>query len=427
MSVKFENYQASLKGALEMPGDKSISHRAIMIGSLAKGRTLIHNFLDGEDCQRTIQVFKELGVKIDQKGCRVEIKSKGYEHFISPKNPLYFGNSGTTARLMIGILSGLNLTAICHGDAYLTERPMKRVVNPLRKMNAQIIGREEGNYLPIAIDGQRLNALTYEIPVESAQVKSALIFASLFAKDQSVLTERNYTRDHTENMLRAFGADVETEGLKVTVRPQPNLVGKKVNVPGDISSAAFFIVGALLAPQSSVTLKNIGLNKTRDGILRVVKAMGADLTYDSVREENGEKVGNLTVKHSELKGLEIKGDLIPLLIDEIPIIALLATQAKGKTMIREAKELRVKETDRIKATVEMLTSFGAQVEELEDGMIINGEQKLHGAKVKSYFDHRMAMTAIIASLVTKGAVEIDDISPIAISYPEFLEDFQKLL
>lgn len=427
MSVKFENYQKSLNGKLEIPGDKSISHRAIMIGSLAKGKTVIDNFLDGEDCQRTIQVFKELGVEISQKGNQVEINSKGYESFKSPKLPLYFGNSGTTARLMLGILSGLNLTAVCYGDAYLTERPMKRVVNPLRKMNAEIIGRDEGNYLPIAIKGQKLNSLTYEIPVESAQVKSALVFASLFASEESVLTEKSYTRDHTENMLRAFGAEVKTKGLDITITPQPNLLGKKVSVPGDISSAAFFIVGALLSPQSSVTLKNIGLNKTRDGILRVVEAMGANIRYDSVREENGEQVGNLTIKHSKLSGVEIKGKLIPLLIDEIPIIALLATQATGKTIIRDAEELRVKETDRIKATVEMLTSFGAKVKELEDGMIIEGEQALYGAKVKSYFDHRMAMTAIIASLVTKGTVEIDDISSIAISYPDFLEDFQTLL
>lgn len=427
MSIKFENYHKPLKGVLEIPGDKSISHRAIMIGSLAKGKTVIDNFLDGEDCKRTIQVFTELGVDIKQNKTRVEINSQGYEAFSAPKSPLYFGNSGTTARLMLGILSGLDLTAVCHGDAYLTERPMKRVVTPLRKMNAEIFGREDGNYLPLAVNGKKLKALTYEIPVESAQVKSALIFASLFADDTSILREGSQTRDHTENMLRAFGAEVDTDDLEITIQPQPNLTGKEIRVAGDISSAAFFIVATLISPGSSIRLENIGLNKTRNGILQVVEAMGANIRYESVREENGEKIGDILIKYSELNGVKIDGELIPLLIDEIPIISLLATQAKGKTEIRNAEELRVKETDRIKATVEMLSAFGAEITELDDGMIIYGEQHLHGAPVKSYFDHRMAMTAVIASLITKGTVEIDEISSIDISYPDFLEDFQKLL
>ncbi len=425
-SQTFAPITSSLKGSLQIPGDKSISHRAVMIGSLAKGKTRIANFLNGEDCLRTIEIFKQFGVDIMIDNTDVVINSSGYNNFIEPNQPLYFGNSGTTARLMLGILAGLPFHTVVYGDKHLTERPMDRVVLPLRKMSAQIDGRKEGLFLPLAIRGKKLNSIDFKIPVKSAQVKSALIFASLFTNNASNLTEKTLTRDHTENMLNAFGAEVKTNDLDINIQPNPDLVSKDIRVPGDISSAAFLIVAGALVPDSNITLLNVGLNASRTGLLDVLDAMGADISISNITTENDEKSGDITVKYKELNSTVIEGELIPKLIDEIPILALLATQASGKTIIKDAEELRIKETDRIKAVFETLKTLGANVTETKDGLIIEGKSVLNGGEIKSYGDHRMAMMGIIASLITTSDVTLDSVSSIKISYPTFIDDLNSL-
>ena len=354
MAFLFPSLTQPLKGEVHVPGDKSISHRAIMLSALAKGTTRISNFLDGEDCLHTISIFKQLGVSIEQQGTKVLVTSDGFSSFQEPLVPLYFGNSGTTARLMLGILCNLPFHTVLYGDPYLTVRPMDRVVIPLRKMGAQIDGRKKGSYLPLAIRGSSLQGITYDIPVKSAQVKSAILLAGLLAEGKTVVTELAKTRDHTENMLHAFGANIIVEGNKITISNDEPLTPVDIVVPGDISSAAFFLVAAAIVPNSEIMLRNVGLNETRTGIIDVLQSMGADLAIVNKRASGGEPVGDIIVRYKEIEGTEIDGDLIPRLIDEIPIIALLATQAKGKTIISNAEELRVKETDRIKAVVEVL-------------------------------------------------------------------------
>lgn len=426
MAFLFPSLTQPLKGEVHVPGDKSISHRAIMLSALAKGTTRISNFLDGEDCLHTISIFKQLGVSIEQQGTKVLVTSDGFSSFQEPLVPLYFGNSGTTARLMLGILCNLPFHTVLYGDPYLTVRPMDRVVIPLRKMGAQIDGRKKGSYLPLAIRGSSLQGITYDIPVKSAQVKSAILLAGLLAEGKTVVTELAKTRDHTENMLHAFGANIIVEGNKITISNDEPLTPVDIVVPGDISSAAFFLVAAAIVPNSEIMLRNVGLNETRTGIIDVLQSMGADLTIVNKRASGGEPVGDIIVRYKEIEGTEIDGDLIPRLIDEIPIIALLATQAKGKTIISNAEELRVKETDRIKAVVEVLSTLGATIEEKEDGMIIYGKKQLKGGNIKSYNDHRMAMLGAIASLVCTEQVTIDDVSSINISYPEFFEHISSL-
>jgi len=418
----FLKVTSPLNGELHIPGDKSISHRAIMLGSLARGKTVITNFLDGEDCLHTIDIFRQFGVSIEQTGKTVTIESDGVKNFKEPKQPLYFGNSGTTARLMLGILPALPFFTTLYGDPYLTVRPMERVVTPLRKMGATIDGRESGNYLPIAVRGKRLKGITYELPVKSAQVKSAVLLAGLFADGITTVIEQAKTRNHTENMLRAFGADLQEDGLTVTVTNKKELRAVDVTVPGDISSAAFFLVAAALVPNSSLVLKNVGLNETRTGIIDVLLNMGASISITNKREISGEYLGDITITYNELQSTTIDSELIPRLIDEIPILALLATQAKGTTVIKDAAELRVKETDRIHAVVDVLTTLGAHIEETADGMIIHGQTKLHGGNILSYSDHRIAMMGVIASLISENEVIIDDVSSIAISYPSFFDD-----
>lgn len=426
MTFTFPSSPKPLTGELRVPGDKSISHRAIMLGSLAKGTTKINNFLDGEDCLHTIEIFKKFGVDIEQNETDVVIHSEGFQAFTEPLEPLYLGNSGTTARLILGILCNLPFHTVLYGDPYLTIRPMDRVVTPLRQMGANIDGRNEGSYLPLAIKGEQLSGITYRIPVKSAQVKSAILLAGLFAENQTVVTELAKTRDHTENILKAFGADIQVHDNEITISAEGELTPVDVTVPGDISSAAFFLVAAAIVPNSKLTLVDVGLNETRTGIIDVLLAMGANLTITNERISGGERIGDITITYSELKSTEISGDLIPRLIDEIPIIALLATQAKGKTIIKNAEELRVKETDRIKAVVEVLTTLGANIEEKEDGLIINGETSLSGGTIKSYADHRMAMLGAVASLICEDTVTIDDVSSIAISYPNFFKHIEKI-
>lgn len=426
MTVTFPTLTSPLIGQIHVPGDKSISHRAIMLGSIAKGTTKIENFLNGEDCLHTIDIFRKMGVSIEQDETNVTIESEGYKAFQEPLEPLYFGNSGTTARLMLGILSGLPFHTVLHGDPYLTVRPMDRVVIPLRKMGAQIDGRNNGSFLPLAIRGQQLQGIEYDIPVKSAQVKSAILLAGLFAEGKTTVRELAKTRDHTENMLRAFGANLQVNGNEITITNKNDLTAVDVTVPGDISSAAFFLVAASIVPNSELTLYNVGLNETRTGIIDVLNAMGANVTISNKRTSGGELLGDLTIRYSDLTGTTIEGDIIPRLIDEIPIIALLATQAEGKTVIKDAEELRVKETDRISAVVEVLTTLGAHIEEKEDGMIIYGKTPLKGGSIKSYSDHRMAMLGVIASFICEETVQMDDVSSIAISYPNFFEHVEQI-
>lgn len=415
-----------MSGQIEVPGDKSISHRAVMLGSLAKGTTVIKNFLEGEDCLRTINAFKALGVSIHQNKTTVTINSGGALKLTEPKIPLYFGNSGTTARLMLGILAGLPFLSTIYGDPYLTERPMDRVINPLLKMGVTIDGRQNKSLLPIAVRGGNLKGIHYELPVKSAQVKSAVLLAGLFADGETTVIEQTKTRDHTENFLQAFGADIKVSGLEVTITNKQSLTGTDVYVPGDISSAAFLLVGAAIVPNSKLTIKNVGLNDTRTGIIDVLKDMGADLTITNEQTLNGEKFGDVMISYAELIGTTISGEIIPRLIDELPIIALLATQANGTTVIEDAEELRVKETDRIAAVVDVLSTLGANIEATDDGMIIHGKTTLTGGHVKSYSDHRIAMMNVIASLIAQGEVILDDDSSIAISYPNFFNDLNQI-
>lgn len=422
----FTKSNGPLNGTLEVPGDKSISHRAIMLGSLAKGRTIINNFLDGEDCLRTIDIFKEMGVNISQNGTDVTIVSDGVDALQEPTVPLYFGNSGTTARLMFGILTGLPFYTVSYGDPHLTVRPMDRVITPLKQMGANISGRKEGSYLPLSTEKSSLTSIHYEIPVKSAQVKSAILLAGQFAEGETTVVEQAETRNHTENMLQAFGADISSNGLTHKITSKNTLQATNVTVPGDISSAAFFIVAAAIVPNSSLVLKNVGLNETRTGIIDVMKAMGGNLTVSNTKEISGELLGDIHISYETLSGITIDAKLIPRLIDEIPVIALLASQAEGSTIIKNAEELRVKETDRIQAVVETLSTLGVNIEEKPDGMVIQGKTTLTGGKIKSYNDHRMAMMGVVASLIAENKVEIDDVSSIAISYPSFFEHLNQI-
>lgn len=427
MSITLSPLIKPLQGQLNIPGDKSISHRAIMIGALSVGTTKVTNFLDGEDCLRTIKIFEQMGVSITQEGTNVTVQSNGYDGLIEPTEPLYFGNSGTTARLMLGILSGLPFHTVMHGDPHLTIRPMDRVVTPLRQMGAMIDGREKGLYLPVAVRGGKLTGMRYEIPVKSAQVKSAILFAGLFAQGNTTVVELAKTRDHTENVLQAAGAELDIHENEITIKQTKGLQALDIIVPGDISSAAFFLVAGAIVPNSKIVLNNVGLNETRTGILDVMKKMGANISKKNVRESGGELIGDLIVKTSELTATTISGEIMPRLIDEIPIIALLATQANGTTVIKDAEELRVKETDRIKAVVEVLSTLGANIEEINDGIVIHGKTSLLGGDIKGYSDHRMAMMGVIASFICSKTVTIDDISSIAVSYPTFFDDIKKLI
>lgn len=422
--IRLKPLSNSLQGVIHAPGDKSISHRAIILASLAKGVTRIENFLVSEDTNRTLKSFQDLGVKIDfdHKDILVHGKNLLLEE---AKNPLYFGNSGTTARLMLGVLSGQNFFTRVHGDEFLSNRPMMRVVKPLRLMGADIKGREGGRLLPLSIEGKTLRPIKYKMPVKSAQVKSALLLAALYAEGESKIIEKGRTRDHTENMLKSFGANLKVVDNEISLKGG-ELKACHIHVPGDISSAAFLIVAALIVPDSSIIIKNVNLNKTRTGILKLLDQMGASYKILNQSIVNFEPIGHIHIKYQRLQGTTIEGDLIPLLIDELPIIALLASQSQGKTLIRNAEELRVKETDRIKATVETLKNLGANIKETPDGMIIKGRSTLMGGRVKSYQDHRIAMMAIIASLICQKDVYIDEIKSINISYPDFMRDLKEL-
>lgn len=416
-----------VKGSIKVPGDKSISHRAIMLGSIAKGRTAIKGFLDGEDCLRTIEIFKRLGVSIERNGTDVVVDSPGIGNWTTPTEELYAGNSGTTARLMLGILSGSPVTSTLTGDESLSKRPMKRVTTPLQTMGASITGAEGGDFLPLTIEGSKLEGIDYNMPVASAQVKSAILFAGMSAEGETVVRETAVSRDHTERMLKQFGAELVQDGKAVSIKGGQTLSGTDVIVPGDISSAAFFMAAAAMIEGSEVDFLDVGLNPTRTGIIEVLRQMGAKVDILEQNGEMGEPYGVVKVAHDRLEGIEISGDIIPTLIDELPIIALLATQATGTTVIKDAAELRVKETDRIAAVTDELTKLGANVKATDDGMIIEGPTALSGGELKSYGDHRIGMMAAIASLVSDGSIHIEDPSCIAISYPNFFDHLSQIV
>lgn len=426
MTLTLSYSNPSLKGTIQVPGDKSISHRAIMFGSMAKGTTTVEGFLLGDDCLSTISCFRKLGVEINLSGDRVTIESGGRDQWQEPAEVLDTGNSGTTTRLMLGLLAGTDFHSVMAGDASIAKRPMKRIIDPLRLMGADIRGRQDGQYTPLAIQGTGLQAIDYTLPVASAQVKSAILLAALKAEGKTVITEPVPTRDHTEIMLEHFGASIQRKGRQIELEGGQQLVAAHVSVPGDISSAAFMIGAALITKDSEVKLTNVGCNPTRTGILDVVKAMGAELEIE-MQEETGERPSDIIIRSSDLKGTEISGSLIPRLIDEIPLIALVATQAEGTTVIKDAEELRVKETDRIAAVVAELSKMGADITATDDGMIINGPTPLNGAAMKSYGDHRLGMMAAVAALVASGPVEIDDPDCIAVSFPNFVEQMNSLI
>lgn len=423
--IRLNNSNFRVKGKLSVPGDKSISHRAVMFGSLAEGRTVITNFLRGDDCLATIDCFRRMGVKIEEVNGKIIVDGVGTTGLKEPEDVLYTGNSGTTARLLLGLLSGLPFYSVLNGDESLNNRPMSRVADPLKLMGAQIWGRENDNKLPMAIRGTKLSAIQYELPVASAQVKSALILAGLLAEGETKVTGKIQSRDHTEKLLQQFGVQLQINENEINIKGGQTLQGTDVFVPGDISSAAFFIALALIVPGAELVLENVGLNETRTGIIDVVKAMGGDIEIETIQSE-GESYGNLRIKYSDLKATEISGAIIPRLIDEIPIIALIATQSEGTTVIKDAAELKVKETDRIEAVVTELKKLGANIEATEDGMIIHGKSKLNGGQVKTYGDHRIGMMLAIASFISSGEIILENPDCIKISYPNFFEDLNKI-
>ena len=409
-------------GQIKVPGDKSISHRAVVLGSLANGVTEISGFLKGADCLSTIDCFRKMGIDIDINGENVTVHGNGLRGLKKPDEMLYTGNSGTTTRLLCGILAGQNFDTSITGDASIQKRPMGRVVKPLSMMGAKI----ENEYCPLYITGTKLHGIDYKMPVASAQVKTAIILAGLYADGETVIHEIEKSRDHTELMLSAMGADLTVDNLDITVKPTNDLTAVNVDVPSDISSAAFFLVLGAIMPNSQITVTNVGINPTRTGIINVLKDMGADITLENVHTSAGETVADITVRSSSLKGTTVGGDIIPRLIDELPIIAVAAVFADGQTVIKDAQELKVKETNRIRAVVDEFNKCGIDITETDDGMIINGGKSIHGADFKTYGDHRMAMSLTVLAQLADCESTLDDSDCACVSYPTFFDDFYKL-
>ncbi len=410
----------TLRGEVSVPGDKSISHRSIMFGSLAEGTTRVSGFLMGEDNLSTWKAFESMGVTISQTGIdALEIKGVGLNGLKEPGDVLDCGNSGTTMRLMTGLLAGQNFFSVLTGDKYLRKRPMKRVVTPLAAMGAQIWGRDGGEKAPLAIQGGALTPTTYASPVSSAQVKSAVLLAGLSVDGETTVTEPHLSRDHSERMLSCFGAEVRPFEGGVSLTGRPRLLGQKVVVPGDVSSAAFFMVAGLITPGAELLIRNVGINPTRSGIIDILVAMGGQMEMLDIREQSGEPVADVLVRHSQLKGIEICGDMVPRAIDEFPVISVAAALAEGTTTIRDAEELRVKETDRIDAMVSELGKLGGQVEGRPDGMVITGVEQLNGGTVTSHGDHRIAMSLAVAALSARDSVTIQDAACTETSFPGF--------
>ncbi|WML59936.1 3-phosphoshikimate 1-carboxyvinyltransferase [Neobacillus sp. PS2-9] len=416
-----------LFGEVTIPGDKSISHRSVMFGSVAHGVTTVTNFLNGDDCLSTISCFRKLGVRIEESNDQLRIFGNGFEGLTEPNELLDVGNSGTTIRLLMGILAGRPFFSSLIGDESIGKRPMTRVTNPLSNMGAKIDGRHNGSYTPLSIRGGHLKSINYTLPVASAQVKSALILAGLQADGVSQIIEPAETRDHTERMIRRFGGEIEKNNKVITVKGGQKLTAASIHVPGDISSAAFFLVAGAIISGSEIHLKNVGLNSTRTGIIEVLQKMGADLEIHENQDNKFEPTGDLIIKSSSLKGTIIEGDLIPKLIDEVPIIALMATQAEGDTIIKDAEELKVKETNRIDTVVQELKKLGASIEATKDGMVIHGKSKLHGGVVSSHGDHRIGMMLAVAALLSKEEVLLEKPEAISVSYPNFFEHLNNLI
>ena len=414
-----------LHGEVTIPGDKAISHRSVMFGSIAKGETEITNFLQGADCLSTISCFRAMGIEIENDGNRVLVHGKGLHGLTKPNHVLDCGNSGTTTRLISGILSAQNFDVTLTGDTSIQKRPMKRIMDPLSLMGADIRSINGNGCAPLAISGRLLHGIHYQSPVASAQVKSAILLAGLYADGETRVTEPYVSRNHSELMLSHFGADVHTEDTTAVIRPVKELYGQKIEVPGDISSAAFFLAAGLLIPNSEILIRNVGINPTRDGILRICKDMGADITLLN-EKTSGEPTADLLVRSSRLHGTVIGGSVIPTLIDELPMIAAMACFAEGETIIKDASELKVKESNRIAVMVENLSAMGADVEETEDGMIIRGGKSLHGAVIDSHLDHRIAMTFAITGCMAEGETEILGAECVNISYPGFYDDLKRL-
>ena len=417
---------SGLRGELAIPGDKSISHRAIMFGALADGTTEITNFLQGADCLSTISCFRAMGVDIENHTDRVIIHGVGLHGLKASSQMLDVGNSGTTTRLISGILAGQPFTSALNGDASIQKRPMKRIIDPLTQMGANIRSLNNNGCAPLEIQGGSLHGIHYQSPVASAQVKSCVLLAGLYSDGVTSVTEPVLSRNHTELMLSGFGASITSVGTTATIEPEPQLHGQEIAVPGDISSAAYWIAAGLAVPNSELLLKNVGINPTRDGILRVVEAMGADITRENVHTVSGELVCDLIVRSSSLHGTTVSGELIPTLIDEIPVIAVLACFADGETVIKDAQELKVKESNRIDTVVEGLLAMGADAIATDDGMIIRGGKPRHGAPIDSHLDHRIAMSFAVAGLMCDTPTTILNADSVEISYPDFYESLHKI-
>lgn len=423
MKIKRVN---GLKGTVAIPGDKSISHRSIMLGSIAEGTTEVHNFLQGADCLSSIACFRQMGIDIENNGDIVRIHGQGLHGLKRPENTLDTGNSGTTTRLMSGILAGQNFECTINGDASIQSRPMRRIMTPLSLMGASIESIRGNDCAPLKITGQKLHGIHYNSPVSSAQVKSAVLLAGLYAEGETSVTEPVLSRNHTELMLGACGGDIRSEGTTAILRPVKRLDAQKIIVPGDISSAAYFMAAGLIVPNSEICIENVGINPTRDGMIKVCQAMGANISLENIRDVCGEPVADVVVRHSSLHGTVVEGDIIPTLIDELPIIAVMAAFAEGQTIIRDAAELKVKESDRIAVMTENLSAMGVDITPTADGMIINGGKTPHGAQIQSHLDHRIAMSFAVAALASDGETEIIGSDCVNISYPTFYQDLFKL-
>ncbi len=417
---------ASVQGEITVPGDKSISHRSIMLGAIANGTTSVRGFLRGGDNMATMGAFRSMGVRIDDDGETVVIHGRGLHGLNEPGDVIDCGNSGTTIRLITGLLAGQSFFSVVTGDQYLRKRPMKRVVEPLTRMGARILGRNQGSLAPLAISGGALNAIGYESPVSSAQVKSAIMLAGLYADGETSVREPSLSRDHSERMFRLFGASLETFDSGVTVRGGVELQGQDITVPGDISSATFFMVAALITPGSELLIRNVGVNPTRTGAIDILRAMGGDIQLLDQRLVSGEPVADILVRSSRLKGCAISGSVVPRAIDEFPAICVAAACAEGTTTVREARELRVKETDRISAMAVNLRKLGVTVEECDDGMDVSGVGRLTGGSVDSFGDHRIAMSLAVAALVSTDGITIADTGCVATSFPTFFPLLEKV-
>ncbi|AIA67831.1 3-phosphoshikimate 1-carboxyvinyltransferase [Streptococcus equi subsp. zooepidemicus] len=424
--MKLKTKAKALRGRLRVPGDKSISHRAVIFGAIAEGQTVIHGLLRGQDVLATIQAFRDLGVTIYESADSLIIEGRGFKGLKPAQKPLDMGNSGTSMRLLAGLLAAQDFSVQLLGDDSLSRRPMDRITIPLSLMGAELSGQGEKELPPLIVKGcQELRPIHYQLPVASAQVKSAILLAALQTQGETVILEKELTRNHTEEMIEQFGGKLSIAGKQISIKGPQRLQGQILQIPGDISSAAFWLAAGLIVPGSDLVLENVGINPTRTGLLEVIEKMGGQLSYQAVDKDI--QSASLRVSYSSLKGVEISGDLIPRLIDELPVIALLATQAQGTTYIRNAQELRVKETDRIQAVTDVLGQMGADIQATEDGMVIRGKTPLHGAAVSTCGDHRIGMmTAIAALLVEEGQVTLERAEAILTSYPDFFKDLERL-